>query len=113
MRPMDRKCDASGRPCSTAYNRGCRCESCIAWRRHYRSWKAPKRDVEVRDSQTYGTRARACEHAKLVARRLLESGHPGATALLIALDHFDDMLREASVVPDGTRINGKECGDGQ
>jgi hypothetical protein len=100
------KCLQMNRALSSAYSAGCRCDDCVAWQQaYYRRRRADKATGRLGVAQRareqkpepqeapYGTRARACQHARLVAKRLLALQKADALVLMIALDHFEDMLR--------------------
>lgn len=121
-KPPTGKCNVMNRAMSSAYSSGCRCEHCVAWQQAYYRWRkaqaadarrpAAKRVREAREPEEmpYGTRARACQHARLVAKRMLALQQADAMVLMIALDHFEDMLRrELKKAPAPAGTNAAEA----
>jgi hypothetical protein len=104
-KPPKGKCQRMDRALSSAYSAGCRCDDCVAWQQAYYRWRrgenAKPRVSKSKDASEppspqespYGIRARACQHARLVANRLLALQEADAMVLLIAIDHFEDMLK--------------------
>lgn len=121
-KPPAGKCQLMNRALSSAYSAGCRCDQCIAWQRAYAKWRKEQaaearlpsarrlREPREPEDAPYGTRARACQHARLVAKRMLALQQADAMVLMIALDHFEDMLRrEVRKAPTADGANATEA----